>query len=557
MKLEPRLYQTECVKAIYKYFENNTGNPICALPTGTGKAVIIAMFLESIFKSFPNQKILIVTHVKELVAQNHDKLKAIWPTAPAGINSAGLRRRDSRHNIIFAGIASVYKTWKDFSKVDLIIIDEAHLVSPNDETMYGKLIANLKSVNPYIKVIGFTATPWRLGQGKITDNGIFTDICFDMTSLEAFNWLVAQNYLCRLVPRRMKTQIDTDSLHIRAGDFIQSELQHAVDKETVTNAALLETIELAEDRKHWLVFATGIQHAEHISEALCVLGIEARVVHSKLSIPERDSVIKAFRNGHIRAIVNVGVLTTGFDFPEIDLIVMLRPTASAVLWVQMIGRGTRVAEGKENCMILDFSGNTKRLGPINDPVLPKAKGTKGGEAPIKCCDSCGTYAHPSVKICEFCGAEFKFAVKITHKASTADLVREDLPVVKTYKIDHVTYSKHEKIGKPPSLKVSYYSGLNTFSEFVCFEHEGFARRKAVQWWQQRMNKSHNLPCADTIDYAMAVINTLLTPTHMNVWLKKPYPEILSFCFDGTAFGKETENSQKTIDTSNQCDNISS
>src|SRR5690554_3076854 len=195
MLLKPRSYQTECVSSLYNYFATNHGNPVCALPTGTGKSVVIAMFLESIYRFYPSQKVLVLTHVKELIAQNHEKLMALWPQAPAGINSAGLGKRDIHQRIIFAGIASVAKKWAEFGHVDLIVIDEAHLVSPNDETMYRAFITGLMSVNPHLKVIGFTATPWRLGHGKLTDPhekngkeipGIFTDVCFDITGLHAF-----------------------------------------------------------------------------------------------------------------------------------------------------------------------------------------------------------------------------------------------------------------------------------------------------------------------------------------------------------------------------------
>jgi len=188
MRLTPRPYQIECVDSIYDYFEEFDGNPVCALPTGTGKSVIIAMFLERVFKEYPREKILIVTHVKELVANNHAELIDLWPNAPAGIYSAGLNKRDTRSSIIFAGIASVAKRFEEFGHFDIMIVDEAHMLSPSDKSMYRKFISGLKKINPLLKVIGFTATPWRTGVGHITDDGgVFTDVCFDITDMESFN----------------------------------------------------------------------------------------------------------------------------------------------------------------------------------------------------------------------------------------------------------------------------------------------------------------------------------------------------------------------------------
>ena len=175
------------------------------MPTGTGKSLVIAGFLESIYRQYPMQKVLVLTHVKELIEQNCEKLLALWPTAPAGVFSAGLKRKDIHDRIIFAGIASIAKHAEKFGCVHLVIIDEAHLVSPSEETMYHKFLAALRVVNPHIKVIGLTATPWRLGQGKITEDGIFTDVCFDITSISAFNRLIQEGYLSPLIPRRTTT----------------------------------------------------------------------------------------------------------------------------------------------------------------------------------------------------------------------------------------------------------------------------------------------------------------------------------------------------------------
>lgn len=541
MKITLRSYQSECVATIWDYFRTHDGNPVCALPTGTGKSVVIAAFLESVFKTYPHQKVLVITHVKELIAQNYEKLINLWPGAPAGIYSSGLGKRDTLQKIIFCGIASIVKRAHEFGHVDLVIVDECHLVSPTEETMYRRLFDSLMTTNPLLKIIGFTATPWRLGHGKITEEGgIFTDTCFDITGLHAFNRLIAEGFLAPLIPKPTRAQFDLDGVHMRGGDFIPAELQRAVDRDEVTMVALQEAMEYVDQRHHWLIFASGVEHSIHVAEMLNGLGVSCKAVHSKMPMHDRDQAIADFKSGKLKAVVNNNVLTTGFDFPGIDLILCLRPTASSVLLVQMFGRGTRPSPGKENCLVLDFAANTKRLGPINDPVIPRKRGSNGGDAPVKICPECDSYVHASLKWCNgihkdgtACHHEFIFETKLLQGASTTELIKGDLPVVETFKIEHINYTHHQKMDRPLMMKVSYYCGYRMFEEYVCVQHDGFAGRKARQWLRER--SKGEIPTST--EQALAMAEDFRAPTHMKVWTNKKYPEIMSFCWDGSEFGK--------------------
>lgn len=560
--IKARSYQTECVTCIWDYFRTNEGNPVCALPTGTGKSVVIALFLQSVFQSFPNQKILVLTHVKELIEQNFKKFLSIWPGAPAGIYSAGLNRRDVLQKVIFAGVASVAKRAHLFGHVDLIIVDECHLVSPNDQTMYQTFFDALKQVNPHLKIIGFTATPWRLGHGRITDEGgIFTDTCFDITNMQAFNRLIAEGFIAPLIPKPTKTVLDTDGVHIRGGEFIAAELQQAVDKEHITRAAIMEALDYKDTRKSWLVFASGVEHAIHTADIMNEYGIRSVAIHSKLSRAERDAALAGLKSGEYQAAVNNNILTTGFDHPPIDLILGLRPTQSTVLWVQMLGRGTRPYDPnklnmdnpadralafafpnvKENCLVLDFAGNTRRLGPINDPVVPRKKGKGGGEAPVKVCPKCNCFVHASVRYCtgifdngNQCDHEFTFETKLKQGASTDELIKGELPVVEVFKVDHINYSRHLKQGRPDSVKVTYYCGYRSFTEYVCVEHGPPAGNKAKGWMSKRLDGK---PMPTTTTQLLAMATELSAPAHIRVWVNNKYPQILAHCFDGSEFGK--------------------
>lgn len=520
-------FQDEAVASIYGYFQSGKkGNPVIALPTGTGKSLVIANLMETALKRWPQQRFIALTHVKELIAQNSDVLRVMWPNAPIGIYSSGLDQHDTMQPIIFGGVGSVVKHCQMFGHRDLMLIDECHLLSTKDESMYQQVIAVLRSINPHLKVIGFTATAYRMGQGIITDGGLFTDISYDMTGIDGFNRLLAEGFICPLIPKRTNIALDVSNVGMNRGEYAQHDLQDAVDKHDVNYSAVKEMCAFGQDRRSWLVFCSGVEHAEHISEMLNSFGVHCAAVHSKMPEDKRDKIIAAFRAGRLRAIANNNVLTTGFNHPPIDLIGMLRPTMSTVLWVQMLGRGTRPSPGtnKQNCLVLDFARNTQRLGPINDPIIPRKKGEKVGDVPVRICELCGTYNHARSRFCVGCGNEFTFELKITKQASSEELLRSDLPVVEFYDVKSVIYNRRAKDGKPPTIQVSYFCGLQKFDEWICLEHTGFASKKARDWWRQR---HWSEPPAST-DQALQVINQLKTPRRIRVWVNKPHPEILSY-----------------------------
>lgn len=533
-----RYYQEEAVQSIFDYFiSGKTGNPVIAAPTGTGKSLIIAELIHRTFQNWPNQRFLMLTHVKELLVQNSNKLKAIWPTAPVGIYSAGLGEKTTMLPIIFGGIASVNSNPEQFGHIDIVIVDECHMISTNESSMYRKVIEKLKVKNPYLKVIGLSATPFRMGQGMITDGGLFTDIAYSASSLQGFNRLVAEGYIAPLIPKRTSLQLNVESVKIVNGDYQNKELQAAVDVDAITYAAIKEMIEYGYERHCGLVFASGIEHCEHVTSAIQSFGESATCVHSKMASKERDRRIAEFKQGVHKYIVSNGILTTGFDHPPIDIIGFLRPTLSVALWVQSLGRGTRPYSWliedqyisgynyvKDNCLVLDFAGNTRRLGPINDPVLPRKKGQKTGDAPIRICDKCGVYNHASARFCCACGAVFEFRNKLFDEASTEELIKSDMPIIELFNITRVIYHKHTKLGSPNMLQVTYYSGLRSFKKFICIEHTGFSGTKAREWWARCSEETF----PESVDKALAMAGNLKTPKRISVHTNKQYPEVLNY-----------------------------
>jgi len=524
--MDLREYQREAVNAIYHYFEKNTGNPLIVCPTASGKSFIMAAFIKEVLETWSDQRILVLTHVKELIQQNYVELTQHWPLAPAGIYSAGLKRREAQAQVLFAGIQSVHSRAEELQSFDLILIDESHLVPRKSNTMYRRFLDDMFEINDKIKIIGLTATHYRLDSGLLTegDSRIFTDIAYEVPVKR----LIEDGYLSPLVTKAPNTMLDVSGVHSRGGDFINSELQKAVDQTEINKAAVREIIHYGRDRKSWLVFCSGIQHAYNVRDALRDRNIVAETVTGETNAMERDYILEGFKSGEIKALTNCDILTTGFNAPNTDLLAILRPTQSTGLYVQIVGRGMRIAPGKENCLILDFAGNIERHGPI-DKVQPnghKGKGKGKGEAPVKKCPKCRSVVYTGFTECPDCGYVFPPPeVKINPEASSRSIISSPEPF--WVDVDSICYSRHQKFGKPDSLRVDYKCGLLVYSEWICLEHTGFAQRTARNWWSRHRGD----PTVVTISQALSVAQYLRAPSRIMVREDGKFWRIMRYDFD--------------------------
>ena len=527
MTLSLRPYQRAAVEAVFDYFARATGNPLAVLPTGCGKSVVLAALAQRAISSWPDTRILMVTHQRELIQQNFMTMLRAWPEAPAGIYSAGLSRRDIRAQILFAGIQSIHRHALKVQRCDLVLIDEAHLLGRGDSGMYRSFLAQLNEINAgLLKVVGFTATPYRLDSGLLHEgkDRLFTDIAYEVPVLE----MIQQGYLCPVVPKQTTTQLDVGGVGTRGGEFIAKDLEAAVDRDEVTRAAVAEIVQHGEGRGSWLVFCSGVAHARHVRDAIREHGISAETVTGDTPGPERDSILAAFKAGRLRCVTNANVLTTGFDAPGTDLIALLRPTKSVGLYVQMVGRGTRLAEGKDDCLVLDFAGNTARHGPIDTVDGRKKEPAGDGDAPIKVCPECQTINHASVRRCVGCDHEFPPpALQVSAQAAANALLSTQVQTT-WCDVTAVRYLLHEKPGKPASLRVTYECGLARHSEWICFEHAGFPREKAVTWWRSR---APHLPAPFTVGEALQHHEALRQPRAIQVRPVGQYTEIVSARFE--------------------------
>lgn len=481
--MQLRDYQADAVQSIYAYFASGKGDaPLVVAPTGSGKSLLVAAFMQRAVAEYPGTRILLATHQKELIQQDYQTLLRLWRDAPAGIYSAGLGQRRARSQLLFAGVQSVHRKAKEIGHVDLMLVDEAHTVPHSGEGQYRNLIEALRDINPAMKLVGFTATPYRLTSGCLHrgEGRLFDGIAYDIP----VSMLVQRGYLAPLISKRPDQVFDLSGLHKRGGEFIESELAARFDADHVTRDAVAEIVAAGADRRSWLAFCISVDHAHHVRDAIRAHGVTCEAVTGSTPGPDRDRILRDYKAGRIRCLTNVNVLTTGFDAPQTDLLAFLRPTESTGLYMQMAGRGMRIADGKTNCMVLDFAGNVIRHGPV-DAVTPpddRKKGAGGGDAPSKVCPKCFEIVFAGCRECGECGFDFpEPEIKHDRSASTAAVMNmtaeDDWRPVADFAL-----ARHVKDGRA-SLRAEYLIDGRVIKEWVCLEHSGFARQKAVTWWQ--------------------------------------------------------------------------
>jgi DNA repair protein RadD len=498
-----RPYQEDVKTAVYDHLRSRDDNPCAVVPTAGGKTPIMASICKDAVGLWGG-RVLILAHVKELLEQTADKLKVVCPEIGFGIYSAGLKRRDTQNPVIVASIQSVYKRACELDAFNLIMVDEAHLIPLEGDGMYRQFLADAKVINPELRIIGFTATPYRLKTGPIcTPDSFLNHICYEVGVRE----LIRDGFLCPLISKAGRAKADMSSLHVRGGEFISDEVESLMDQESLVSSAASEIMEYTADRKACLIFSSGVQHGQHIVEVLREEhGVGCGFVCGDTPIPERDATLARFKAGELKYLCNVNVLTTGFDAPHIDCVALVRPTMSPGLYYQMVGRGFRLHPSKENCLVLDFGGNVLRHGPVDD-IKVTTTDRVDGKAPAKECPSCQAVIAAGFTTCPQCGYVFPPPERQQHdpKASEAGILSGQVSTTKL-QVEDVYYGIHTKRGAsedaPRTLRVDYRVGWHEYkSEWVCFEHEGYARQKAIAWWRKRSPD----PVPDNVERAIEII----------------------------------------------------
>lgn len=508
-----RPYQEESVQRTVSHFQKSLDPAVVVLPTGAGKSLVIAELAR-----IARGRVLVLAHVKELVEQNHAKYESY--DLKAGIYSAGLSRKDSNSKVIFGSIQSVARAKDDFFKdFSLLIIDECHRVSLESDTQYQKVISKLQENSNRLCILGLTATPYRLAMGWIYNyhyHGI------RKSELECFfkrcvyelplSYMIRHNYLTP--PIKIDSPVacyDFSSLEVGAmGRFEPKEIEEILfEQKRATPGIIAHIVEQAKDRKGVMIFTSTVRHAKEIMEYLPE--DQSTLVVGETNLKEREEIISRFKRQEIKFLVNVSVLTTGFDAPHVDLIAILRPTESISLYQQIVGRGLRLFEGKKDCLILDYTGQD------HDIFMPEVGETKpSGDSEIVqvLCPLCG---HGNIfwgktdetgavlehygrkcqgafededtgeieycdfryrfKECEQCGCENDIAARNCRQCQ-AVLVDPDKKLKEAMELkdahvlrcDHMTISVGKDKNSRERLEIRYYDvDANYLSEFYLFE----------------------------------------------------------------------------------------
>ncbi len=502
--MQLRQYQQEAVDAVWNHIRNRNDNPCVVLPTGAGKGVVLSELARQVVEW--SGRIVIVAHVKELLEQTAGNIMKMAPEIPVGIYSAGLKSRDLGYPVTVAGIQSIYDKAEQLGPVNIIAIDEAHRIPPDGEGMYRTFLEAAKKINPDVKLIGLTATPYRMSTGMIcAPDNLLNQVCYEI----GVRKLIVDGYLSPLRSKATDQTFDTSNVSIRGGEFVQGELEKAMaSDEMKVAAACYEIVEKTVNRKSVIVFCSGVAHAQMVAQMLTdIAGTDlVRTVFGDTQSDERARTVADFKSGKVSYLVNVDVLTTGFDAPAVDCVSILRPTMSPGLFYQMVGRGFRLAPGKKDCLVLDFGGNLLMHGPVDRMVISEDKKTGqvgNGGARFKKCPKCAEMMPVSCEVCPDCGEKLPREKRgIGHEATAA--TQEALSGPEN--VLSIVYQRHEKkIDEKKtsvSLRVNYDCGMMwPVSEFLCFEHKGFAQTKAAEWWRARSSE----PVPRTIDEALRII----------------------------------------------------
>ena len=482
-EITPYPYQAKALASIHDCLDKDPDSrPCLQLPTGGGKGYVVAFFTKAVRESNPKSRIMITVDNQDLITENYGKMVRLWPNAPCGIYSSGLNRRDVGDPILHVGIQSVKGRASELGHYDYVLVDEAHMISHREEGEYRAFLNDVAVVNPAVRFIGLTATPWRMGHtGNIAENGaFFTDLIEGATIEE----LVVLGFLAPLHSKHMENQYDVSGVKKRGGEYVESDLQKTLNTGSQNIGVVDETIARAKklDCKSWIVFCTGVDHAVAVCALLVERGISARVLTGKTPKRERQQMIKDFKAGRFTAFVSVEVLIKGFDHPAADLGVMLRPTKSKTLFVQMVGRLMRASPGKACGYIFDFAGLVEEHGPVTQVSADyKLKGA--GECPVKPCPECYEIIHLSIMTCPECLYVFPEPEPEPVVLSNLDIMKPDV-----FELNVVAWEWEVKLSKKdstPMAMVMYFDAyMGQVSEFLFVLHSN----RMQPYWQELFRK---------------------------------------------------------------------
>ena len=356
MTITLRPYQQEALDAILANEAKGISKQLVVLPTGAGKTVLFSHLPIIREDTLP---MLVLAHRAELLEQARNKILDSNPNLTVEIEQAD--RKAGKVDVVVASVATLGRSGtprieeypKDYFRS--IVIDEAHHAAA---PTYRRVVDYF---NPNF-LLGVTATPQRSDSTRLID--VFQEIVY----YKSIQDLIQDGWLSPLVGYRVKTDIDISDVEIRNGEYAQDQLEEKVDTPE-RNAFVVATYRnLAMDTKA-IVFASGVRHAQNLALSFRQASVECEVIVGTTPQEERQKILQDFSTNKLKLIVNVGVLTEGFDEPSLQTIILAKPTRSTLLYTQIVGRGTRLFEGKDYCTIIDIADTTRGKKPIGLPTL--------------------------------------------------------------------------------------------------------------------------------------------------------------------------------------------
>jgi superfamily II DNA or RNA helicase len=349
--MELRDYQQECVDAVLTAWESGRRRVLIAMPTGTGKTVVFSHVIKQRLKL---GRALVLVHRDELVQQTLEKLHAIVPEASVGVVKAD--RDEHNADVVVASVQTLARQGRlnriPRTHFATIIVDEAH--HSRAETYMRTLEYFMAFDTNGPCVLGCTATPER--HDKLALGKVFQDIVYHLSIPS----MIRRGYLCDVRGLRVMAKVDLSEVRVRGGDYVESELEQALVEANGVEAICRALLEFASDRKS-IIFVPGVRMAHQVAAALREAGVTAAAIDGSMPLTERRELLAKLRSGELQAIANCMVLTEGFDEPSVDCIFVARPTRSRTMYVQMVGRGLRLYDGKDNCLVLDLVGVSEDL----------------------------------------------------------------------------------------------------------------------------------------------------------------------------------------------------
>lgn len=420
--LQLRDYQRDCLDAIWNSMCEKNRASLVVMSTGAGKTVVFQALLEKSIQAKPTLKAVVLFHKVTLLDQQTKRMEGVMKNV--GQYCASLGRKDNTQ-ILMASIQSIVKSDITF---DLIIVDETHRVN-DEEGDYFEFF----NKNPNAKIVGFTATPYRSTGYIYGKNKLYKEITYQ----KDLSFFINNNYLVPPICKHPDHVFETKNLKIVAGDFSQKQIDELTDDVFLIKEQVIDALNRLGSRKKIVWAGSNIKHCEEIKKVLCSFGESTVTVHSQQD--DYSSLDSFMTDESIRHLTFVTVIAEGMDFPAIDAVVLMRPTASPMLMVQIVGRGLRLFEGKKDCLVLDYARVFETCGTLNNPIIKEKGKSKLEEKPTKICKNCAGINHISAKVCEQCNTEFEGRKlnfdKMTLLPSDADPLKSDEIVMPVVSVD--------------------------------------------------------------------------------------------------------------------------